>query len=77
MTKEAEAATNVPAGDLVKNATQDILDHQEFFKGAEAAGVLTDEDRSALQGLSAVDENAKSLTGAAMQAAACIARGLI
>jgi hypothetical protein len=77
VTKEAEAATKVPASDLVKKATQDILDHQEFFKGAEAAGVLTDEDRAALQGLSAVDENAKSLTGAAMQAAACIARGLI
>ena len=76
VTREAQAATKVAPDASMKQATQDIEDHMQFFKAAEAAGVLTDADRAALQSLSVIDEDAKSRTSAALQAAACIARGL-
>jgi hypothetical protein len=78
VTQEAKAAGtagNKPDATL-KQATQDTEDHMQFFKAAEAAGSLTDEDRAALQSLSTIDDEAKNRTNAAMHAAACIARGL-
>jgi hypothetical protein len=78
VTAESVAAAKVAPGEDLKKAAQDILDHQQFFKAAEAAGVLDDDAKVALQdGAAAIDNDAKSMTNAALQAAACIARGLI
>jgi hypothetical protein len=77
VTAESVAAAKVAPGEDMKKAAQDVLDHQQFFKAAEAAGALDDDAKAALQeGAAAIDNDAKSMTNAALQAAACIARGL-
>ncbi len=60
----------------MKLAAEQIEDHEEFFRRAEAAGALTEEVRAELEAINNLDKEAKDYGQGAIQAAACVARGL-
>lgn len=75
----ADAAVKETPKDALRRAEQEVADHEEFFRRGEAEGGfgdLTREVQAELESIQGLDQEAKDVGEGAMQAAACVARGM-
>lgn len=75
----ADAAVKETPKDALRRAEQEVADHEEFFRRGEAEGGfgdLTREVQAELESIQGLDKEAKDVGEGAMQAAACVARGM-